>query len=51
MKISDLLGAVVQSGMTRSSNDRMKNSMGGGGGVGGGVLMTIVGAIKKALSK
>ena len=50
MKISDLLGAVVQSGMTRSSNDRMKNSM-GGGGVGGGVLMAIVGAIKKALSK
>jgi len=30
MKISDLLGAVMQSGMTRSSNDRMKNSMGGG---------------------
>jgi len=31
MKISDLLGAVLQSGMTPSSNDRMKNSMGGGG--------------------
>jgi hypothetical protein len=30
MKISDLLGAVLQSGMTPSSNDRMKNSMGGG---------------------
>jgi len=31
MKIEDLLGAVVQSGMTKSSNDRMKNSLGGGG--------------------
>lgn len=31
MKISDLLGALVQSGMTPSSSDRMKNSMGGGG--------------------
>lgn len=30
MKISDLLGAVVQSGMSRSSGDRMKNAMGGG---------------------
>jgi len=31
MKISDLLGAVVQSGMTESSNDRMQTSLGGGG--------------------
>jgi len=31
MKIEDLLGAVVQSGMSKSSNDRMKNSLGGGG--------------------
>jgi uncharacterized membrane protein YebE (DUF533 family) len=31
MKISDLLGAVMQSGMTPSSNDRMRNSLGGGG--------------------
>lgn len=30
MNISDLLGAVVQSGMTPSSNDRIKNSLGGG---------------------
>jgi len=30
MKISDLLGAVVQSGMSPSSNDRVKNSLGGG---------------------
>lgn len=31
MKIEDLLGAVVQSGMTKSSNDRLKNSVSGGG--------------------
>lgn len=31
MNINDLLGALVQSGMTPSSNARMKNSMGGGG--------------------
>jgi uncharacterized membrane protein YebE (DUF533 family) len=30
MNISELLGAVVQSGMSPSSNDRMKNSLGGG---------------------
>jgi len=30
MNISDILGAVVQSGMTPSSNDRIKNSLGGG---------------------
>ena len=49
MKISDLLGAVLQSGMTPSSHDRMKNSIGVGNA--GGVLMVIVGAIKKAFSK
>jgi uncharacterized membrane protein YebE (DUF533 family) len=32
MNISDLLGAVMQSGMSPSSGDRMKNAMGGGGG-------------------
>jgi len=31
MRTTDLLGALVQSGMTRSSNDRMRNSLGGGG--------------------
>lgn len=31
MKIEDLLGAVVQSGMTKSSNNRIKNSVSGGG--------------------
>lgn len=30
MNISDLLGAMMQSGMTPSSNDRMRNSLGGG---------------------
>jgi hypothetical protein len=32
MNISDLLGAMVQSGMSPSSGDRMKNALGGGGG-------------------
>lgn len=31
MNIKDLLGAMVQSGMSASSNDRIKNSLGGGG--------------------
>jgi uncharacterized membrane protein YebE (DUF533 family) len=31
MNIGDLLGAMVQSGMTPSSNDRMRSSLGGGG--------------------
>lgn len=31
MKIEELLGNIVQSGMTKSSTDRMKNSLGGGG--------------------
>ena len=30
MNISDLLGAMVQSGMSPSSGDRMKNALGGG---------------------
>ncbi len=34
MNISDLLGAVMQSGMSPSSGDRMKNAFGGGGGGG-----------------
>ncbi len=32
MNIGELLGAMVQSGMSASSNDRMKNSLGSGGG-------------------
>jgi len=31
MNIGDLLGAMMQSGMTPSANDRMRNSLGGGG--------------------
>ncbi len=31
MKITDLLGSLAQSGLSGSSNDRMKNSVGGGG--------------------
>jgi uncharacterized membrane protein YebE (DUF533 family) len=39
MNISDLLGAVMQSGMSPSSGDRMKNAFGGGGG--GGLLESL----------
>jgi hypothetical protein len=51
MKISDLLDAVTQSGMTRSSSDRMKNSMGGGGAAGGlgGLLGNILGEAGQAV--
>ena len=31
IKIEDLLGSIVQSGMSKSSTDRMRNSAGGGG--------------------
>jgi uncharacterized membrane protein YebE (DUF533 family) len=43
MNISDLLGAVMQSGMSRSSGDRMKNALGGGGG--GGLLESLAGML------
>ncbi len=33
MNITDLLGAVMQSGMSPSSGDRMKNALSGGGGL------------------
>jgi uncharacterized membrane protein YebE (DUF533 family) len=39
MNISDLLGAVLQSGMSPSSNDRLRNAFGGGGG--GGLLESL----------
>ncbi|MFO7554317.1 MAG: hypothetical protein R6W88_03865 [Desulfobacterales bacterium] len=32
MSISDLLGAMMQSGMTPSSNQRLENAFGGGSG-------------------
>jgi uncharacterized membrane protein YebE (DUF533 family) len=43
MNISDLLGAVMQSGMSPSSGDRMKNAFGGGGG--GGLLESLSGML------
>ena len=43
MNISDLLGAMVQSGMSPSSGDRMKNALGGGGG--GGLLESLSGML------
>ena len=36
MNINDLLGAMMQSGMSPSAGDRMRNALGGGGGSGGG---------------
>ncbi len=41
MNITDLLGAVMQSGMSPSSGNRMKNALGGGGG--GGLLESLAG--------
>jgi len=32
MSLSELLGSMIQAGMTSSSNDRLKNSLSGGGG-------------------
>jgi len=32
MSISDLLGSMMQSGMTSSSNQRLQNALGGGSG-------------------
>lgn len=40
MNISDLLGAVMQSGMAPSSTDRLRNAMGGGGS-GGNILESL----------
>jgi uncharacterized membrane protein YebE (DUF533 family) len=42
MNISDLLGAMMQSGMSPSSGDRMRNALGGSGG-GGGLLDALSG--------
>ncbi len=42
MNISDLLGAMMQSGMSPSSGDRMRNALGGGSG-GGGLLDALSG--------
>jgi uncharacterized membrane protein YebE (DUF533 family) len=43
MNISDLLGAMVQSGMSPSSGDRMKNALGGESG--GGLLESLSGML------
>jgi len=43
MNITDLLGAVMQSGMSPSSGNRMKNALGGGGG--GGLLESLSGML------
>jgi len=43
MNISDLLGAMMQSGMSPSSGDRVKNAFGGGGG--GGLLESLSGML------
>jgi uncharacterized membrane protein YebE (DUF533 family) len=46
MNISDLLGAVLQSGMAPSSNDRLRNAFGGSGsGSGSGSLLEGLGSI------
>jgi uncharacterized membrane protein YebE (DUF533 family) len=42
MNINDLLGSMMQSGMSPSSGDRMRNALGGGGG-GGGLLDALSG--------
>jgi uncharacterized membrane protein YebE (DUF533 family) len=44
MNISDLLGAVLQSGMSSSSNDRLRNAFGGSGS-GSGSLLESLGSI------
>lgn len=41
MSLSELLGSVIQAGMTASSNDRLKNSLGGGSGGAGALLESL----------
>lgn len=43
--ISDLLGAVMQSGMTRSSNQRLENAFRAGGQTSGNVLSEMLGGL------
>jgi len=38
MSLSEILGSIIQSGMTASSNDRLRNSLGGGSRGSGGLL-------------
>jgi uncharacterized membrane protein YebE (DUF533 family) len=44
MNITDLLGAMMQSGISPSTNDRLKNALGGGSG-GGGLLESLSGML------
>ena len=41
MSLSEILGSLVQSGMTPSSNDRLRNSLGAGSEGGGGLLESL----------
>ncbi|GKT10793.1 DUF533 domain-containing protein [Desulforhabdus sp. TSK] len=41
MSLSDLLGSLIQAGLTASSNDRLKNSLGAGSEGGGGLLESL----------
>lgn len=41
MSLSDLLGSLIQAGLTASSNDRLKNSLGAGSGGSGGLLESL----------
>lgn len=41
MSLSEILGSIIQAGMTASSNDRLRNSLGGGSRGSGGVVWEI----------
>jgi uncharacterized membrane protein YebE (DUF533 family) len=45
MNFSDLLGGLVQTGMTPSSNDRLRNAIGGGGAGGDDLLESLSGML------
>jgi len=41
MSLSEILGSLIQTGMTTSSNDRLRNSLGVGAEGGGGLLESL----------
>ena len=45
MSLSEILGSLIQSGMTASSQDRLRNSLGGGREGGGGLLESLASMI------
>ena len=45
MNFSDLLGGLMQAGMTPSSSDRVRNAFGGGSGAGGDLLESLSGML------